>query len=518
MRKKIKSISTLEEIIDRKLYEEWDEIEDPFEKAQIRAIIKNRAKELGYSSDVNDIFKAVGQIKGSIKYFGEEQPWITETRYGKSVNAGILSDYLTKNIPCFILKRDFDEKDDLYIYNNEKGVYEFCNKNSFKAIVSGYIPIFLQSSRILDNIYGLFISSPAIKILSPEKLNNNEKYINVKNGLYNIFTGELEEHTPEVYSTIQINCTYRPEAVSPLFQRYLAKLCTDGETGKVDTDKAQLLTEWLGLALSNIDISALKKSLWLYSPIGNSGKSVYFEIIRMLLDSCNIVNIPIQKLDDRFSGGALFGKRMNIVPDQSTENVISSSVFKQTTGGDNIGAEIKGKMSFSFRFKGGMMFGCNGLPYISDDSGTHLFERMTIVPCSHIVLKEKQDFGLSKKLEAEKDGIFCIAMDALGRFLDNNRKFTECAAAEDVMREYRAKSDTLYAYCSEFYEWTFNGKDRIRKTEFDLEYYAWCSGNERIGVRKRNLGEKMAKLGVRIVKIQGFYYYSGIKRKDFSGK
>ena len=163
------------------------------------------------------------------------------------------------------------------------------------------------------------------------------------------------------------------------------------------------------------------------------------------------------------------------------------------------------------------MFGCNGLPYISDDSGSHLFDRMTIIPCNHTVPAEEQDFELIKKLEKEKDGIFSIAMEALTRFLSNNKRFTSCPASEEVMKEYRSKSDTLYAYCSEYYEFTFNKKDRIKRSDFDAEYYSWCTNQKRNGVRKHNLGEKIAKLGIGTIKSCGFVYYTGLKRRAFLG-
>lgn len=517
MRDRIKAISTVEELIDRTLYEDWDEIDDDFEKAQIKTLICKRARELRCLSDVKNIFRQIAKMTNSFRYTKDETPWIVETSRGRYVNAGLLAQHMTEDINYFALRREFDEKDDLYIYEPSKGFYEFCNRNAFKSRVSTYIPTELQSNGLFDNVYGLFMSSPNLRVLQPEQLNCDDRYINVQNGLYNVYTGKLEEHSSAVYSTIQINCKYTDEVDAPMFMKYLSDLCSEDDTGETDTSKAQLLMEWMGLALSNIDISVLKKSLWLYSALGNSGKSVYFEIIRMLLGSKNIVNIPIQKLDDRFSGGALFGRRLNIVPDQSTENVMSSSVFKQTTGGDNIGAEIKGKTLFTFRYRGGMMFGCNGLPYISDDSGSHLFDRMTIVPCLHTVPPEEQDFELIKKLETEKDSIFSFAMEALTRFIANNKRFTACSASDDIMKEYRAKSDTLYAYCLEFYDLTFDKKDKVYRKDFDHEYAIWCQSNERICVKKRNMVEKMAKLGVRKVTLHGYDYYVGLERKEFKG-
>lgn len=517
MKDRIAAITTPNELVARSLYEDWDDIEDEFERAQVKAYIINRAKELRCVREVNNMFRAVAMVTNSFKSTDQETPWIVETSRGRFINAGILTQHIVSITPCFILRHDFNERDDLYTYNHIKGLYEYCNKNAFKARITKFIPVELQNNSLLDNVYGLFMATPTLKILQSEDLNSDSKYINVKNGLYNIETCKLEQHRPDIYSTIQINCNYTEDFDAPIFAKYLSDLCSSDYSEESDTSKAKLLMEWMGLILSNIDVSTLKKSLWLYSALGNSGKSVYFEVIRLLLGSRNIANIPIQKLDDRFSGGALFGRRVNIVPDQSAENVVSSSVFKQTTGGDNINMEIKGKTPFTYRYRGGMMFGCNGLPYISDDSGSHLFDRMMIVPCNHTVSPEEQDIELINKIAAEKDGIFSLAMEALSRFLKNHKRFTECKACNDVMREYRSKSDTLYAYCIEFYDLTFDKKDRIKRTDFDSEYSVWCQNSGRIGVKKRNMVEKMAKLGIRKTTLDGYSYYAGLVRKEFKG-
>ncbi len=141
---------------------------------------------------------------------------------------------------------------------------------------------------------------------------------------------------------------------------------------------------------------------------------------------------------------------------------------------------------------------------------------MMIIPCNHTVPPEKQDIDLINKLEAEKDSIFSLAMEALSRFIQNDKRFTECKACDAVINEYRSKSDTLFAYCTEFYDFTFNKQDRVKRTDFDSEYSTWCQSSDRICVKKRNMVEKMAKLGIRAVKSCGFFYYVGLKRKTFN--
>ena len=42
------------------------------------------------------------------------------------------------------------------------------------------------------------------KFVKFEDLNANENIINFKNGIYNILKDELEEHSPDILSTIQL--------------------------------------------------------------------------------------------------------------------------------------------------------------------------------------------------------------------------------------------------------------------------------------------------------------------------
>ena len=186
-----------------------------------------------------------------------------------------------------------------------------------------------------------------------------KKYINVKNGLFNIKTKELESHNPDIKSTIRLNCNYDPNAAEPKdWIKFIETLSNN------DKEVESVLQEWFGLALSNVDISKVKKCLILYSAVGDTGKTQYNKVLANILGLNSISSTPIQELTVRFATSNLYGKRMNIVDDQSAINIEDSSIFKAITGGGNIDIEFKGKSTFSYHYRGGISVCCNDLPYI----------------------------------------------------------------------------------------------------------------------------------------------------------
>ena len=51
------------------------------------------------------------------------------------------------------------------------------------------------------------------------EINANPFIINLKNGLYNVLDSSFKEHSPEYYSTVQLNTHYDPTAKCPQLYR-----------------------------------------------------------------------------------------------------------------------------------------------------------------------------------------------------------------------------------------------------------------------------------------------------------
>lgn len=465
--------------------------------------------------DVTDYFTEGNDISDFKELLGQaEYTWadwfIMNKEMPVRINADKLARRITQNLDYIMLKRQGYDIADFYVYN--KGVYKKCSKQEFKGYIKSYIPIGFASDAILNNIYSL-VGCSGENIHEFDYANSNEGIINVKNGILNLKTKELMPHNAECISTIQLNCKYNPKAKAPTFIKFVEQLCSNKD-GVVDNERLMLLQEWMGLLLSNVTINRVKKCLVLYSPLGNTGKSVFLNIISRILGGEHTINIPIQNMSDRFALSDLYGKRLDVVGDQQADAIENSSGFKQLTGGDRVKVEFKGKQSFDWVFRGGILVSCNDLPYFADDKGGHIFERMTILPCDNPIPQEKRDGGLIDKIMKEVDGVFLWAVEGLYRLNQNRYMFTNCKASEDVLAEYRANLDTVYRFLNECFEITNEKTDRIKKSDFEAQYQKWCVENDYKALNKRNIKERVEKNGLNCVKYYGIYCYTGLKEKE----
>lgn len=290
--------------------------------------------------DVTDYLTKEGHTKDDLKQLVEASenigaPWLylagKEPNQTLRVNGGLLAESISKGLSYLIVRRPDEEKDDFYVY--EHGVYVKCNRNKVKSIILRYIPMSLASDNLVNNVYNLLLCQER-NICSFNDLDADEKYINLKNGLYNLKTNTLEPHTPKLYSTIQIACEYSPGNNNmPTFRRYMDDLCRD-EEGNVDGEKMAILQEYGGMLLSNIHVYRAKLCLVLWSLLGNTGKTQFINLISELLGNENTVNIPIQNMNEesKFALGSIVGKRLINVGDQTSNEIKDSSIFKQLTG------------------------------------------------------------------------------------------------------------------------------------------------------------------------------------------
>ncbi len=431
--------------------------------------------------------------------------YLIPTKNGLKVNTGLLARHIRDSSHYMVVRKQGLENDILYWY--ERGCYRRISPSELKGRIKGYIPESIRTPNHWENTYKELVTD--VKCVSFEELDTDENYINMINGLYNVRTGKLQEHDPDLKTTIQINCEYNPDAEEPEeWLKYIDTL-TDG-----DSEKAAVLQEFFGVALSNIDMSNLKKCLVLWGAVGNTGKTQLLKLLIDFLGTEFICTTPIQKLADRFATSDLYGKRMLVIDDQTAMNMQDSSTFKALTGGGTIPIEFKGKQTFSYHPRCGVLISCNDLPYFSDDKGEHVYDRFIILPCDNVIPEGQRIKNIVEKLFLpEKEGIFLWALEGLNRLRAKNFRFTRSTAAQSANEEYKQMNDTIYKFLCMNYTVTRDKKDRIKKTEFEDDYWNWTRlENDGIGVSKRNIKDRMTKHGISISVYNGLSHYIGLKK------
>lgn len=457
---------------------------------------------------INSCNETYQEFKTNETYQGAAAPAesfiYTNDKGKRCVNTGLLAGYIRDNYHYIIVRKQGFDNDFLYWYEN--GYYKRMSANEFKGKIKQFIPIEIRKPNQWEESYKELITDRAS--IRFDDLNRNSKYINLKNGLYNIETGCLEEHTPLIKNTIQLNCSFKKNAAYPTEWMNFVKMFSNN-----DKNIMNIIQEWFGLTLSNIKGSITKKCLALWGIRGNTGKTQFNNMLIYLIGDENICSTPIQDFSKTFGTGDIYGAKAIIIDDQKATNIEDSSTFKSITGGGYIRCEIKGKQAFPYEFNGTLTFGCNDLPYFKGDKGDHLFERFLIIPCDNVIPEGKRLGNILEKFKPEADGIFLWAMEGLRRLIDNKYKFTQSDICVQALEDYKCANDSLYNFIIEKYIITGDRRDRIKKTLFENDYISWCEINDKQALERKNIPERALKHGITKIKSCGDNYYQGITKK-----
>ena len=463
----------------------------------IKVVITSQAEH----GDVTDYLEVERHSKKDLQKLMDEvksvaAPWIqiTERKDGsqkQSVNPGLLRACIRENLSYKTVDGDY------YWYEN--GYYKHIDKNAVKAKISDYMPDEIAGDNLLNNVYNLMLADDS-HMANEKDFNTNEKYINFKNGLYNIDTKALEPHNADILYTRQVNTEYIEGSTITeyhTFTKFIRDLCKSADGG-IDWQAYKALQEVAGLAISNIYGHKTKKAVFLYSPVGNTGKSQFLGLLGHLIGQENITSIPLQNMNEdkgRFAFANAGLVRLIMNGDQSKADIKDSSIFKSVTGGDVIKVEAKGKDIKALVFKGLVLIACNDLPYIADDKGEHIYRRMYIVPCTHTIEEKERDPNILDKMLQELPAIVNWAIEGLHRLKANNYNFTEIAAGNQYIEDYRKNSDTVFGFLSdEGYTITKDPNDKISKKRLLEQYNQYCIREERQSVSKRQFGERLEKI------------------------
>lgn len=312
----------------------------------------------------------------------------------------------------------------------------------------------------------LYMESLKHKVFYAGQMNENKDFINLKNGMLQLSTMKLLEHSKEYYSTVQLPFKYDPDATCEQFQKYLESVFES------DEERTSLLQEWFGYLLT-CETKA-QKALVLYGS-GSNGKGVCSSIIEALVGRENISYASLADLSNQFVRATLFDKQIVMC----SENEISSfntQYFKQIVGGDTcITASHKNKKPFEFFPYCKIVMSTNNLPDTRDRTDG-FYRRLQFIHFSKYFSEEEKDVNLTEKLKTELPGILNWALIGLQRLRENDYRFSPCKSSERLLHEYRVEQNPFLEFVSE----CLNVDTPQSKEENRIVYNSfkdWCHQN-----------------------------------------
>ena len=163
---------------------------------------------------------------------------------------------------------------------------------------------------------------------------------------------------------------------------------------------------------------------------------------------------------------------------------------------------------FEVRNYAKFIFNANELPKDTEQT-TAFFERFIIIPFTVYIPENERDTELHCKIiNNELAGVFLWVLDGLKRLLAN-KKFTECRAAAEVLKQYQTESNNVAMFISDNnYQPSINNSIELQSLRKGYEFYCRENGYRPCGTnefskRLERLGfEKVKNRGARIVYIE----------------
>ena len=125
--------------------------------------------------------------------------------------------------------------------------------------------------------------------LTHDEIDSDLNIINLKNGLYNIQTGEFKEHSPDYLSINQVTVPYNPKAKSKLFGKFLCDVLYPSEI--------RTAIELIAYTFYRDNPFEIITILFGY---GANGKSVFTGLLTALHGTKRISNVPLSSMLEVF--------------------------------------------------------------------------------------------------------------------------------------------------------------------------------------------------------------------------
>lgn len=361
-------------------------------------------------------------------------------------------------------------KYDLKYYNGTFRIYKngyYALVDDIKRLVYSEIPDHLKDYKYCKSVEdNLSIEN---KILLKDYELAGPRYISFKNGVLDLKTMKLLDHSKELLFVNQIPHNYNPEPdICEYTEAFFKNACGDSQ------ELRNFLLQIIGVTISEFRGF---KNWFFFTGKKDTGKSTYLKIIQQLLTNDTgekqYSSIPLSSLQNTESMEIwpIFGKKANIVSETSPEPIRDDTVLKTlTSGGDTLKANKKFSDPIEGVPKAILLFAGNNIPLIwNKGDKTALIERLLIYNFKHQIPKEKQIVNIEKKINYEY--LIKLALDQLILFIKNKQKFIVPEEVLEMQQEVMKESDDVYNFISTY---IVDGFDRISYKKLYELYKYWC--------------------------------------------
>lgn len=344
---------------------------------------------------------------------------------------------------------------------------------------------------------------------SSSEFDQQRSLLNLKNGTFDLKTGELKPWTPTDLITHQFQAHYAPAAECPNWEAFL-------ERALPDVKLRSYVQRALGYSLLG---DADQRAMFiLYGPSG-TGKSTMLETINEIFGTYGTTaqagtfkmsrneKAPNNDLHE------LRGRRF-VTTSETAENAsFDEDLLKRVTGRDKVRSRALYQESVEWTPELTLWLATNNPPRLNSDDNA-IWSRVKLIPFQTVFLGEGQVFDYARNhLIPEASGILNWLLEGLADFQAHG--LGEPEALAEYAREQRLASDSVARFVSDKLSdgsLVLGAESTVKATVLFLQYVEWCRqsgerslGSRRFGLRLESLGYPRLHHGDGPVLHQGFY-------------
>lgn len=389
-----------------------------------------------------------------------------------------------------------------YIYDNGYFKPDYTGAR-LKSLISSLIyPAYIKSTTI-KRIYDLFVADYELQTTYEELNDYSDKYVNFRNGMFDVVHWKMLQHDPKYKSINQIPYDFYPDA-----EPERNDIDVFLEAAIPDKDDREMLLQHTGLCFTK-DTS--QQVFMILVGIGGSGKSTIIRLIIQVIGKENVSSVSLKGLSERFATADLVGKLLNSCADLEEGALDDPTTLKKLLGEDQMRGERKGQDAFDFVSYAKQIFSSNDIPVIKGERSDGFYRRLLICPMN--VKPEQVDPELSEKLKIAADRFIYLCMKALQRLYKQGR-IVRSEHSIQLCEQLRGDSDSVQAFLDEVTE---AAPDRRIDRGFLYEKYLdYCEKNERAKVTNHRFYSSLRAKGYKESRNADARYFMGIRLKPDS--
>jgi putative DNA primase/helicase len=275
--------------------------------------------------------------------------------------------------------------------------------------------------------------------------------LNLKNGLFNVQTGEKKPHTPDHYSRIQFPFEYDESATCPIFIKYMEFVFPDEKVRKL---VYRLMANTF--ILNNKD-----PYITLCVGNGGRGKGILFKILEKMHGQQNICAVELYRFgnNDSFAKASLEGKNVNFDTEINEFNKKSISALKQLASEDVYNSNQKHEKA---RFRSNHakhFFSCNSFPPLPEsEKNNGAFRRLVPIPYNVDIPPAMKNKYLNDEIvNNELSGIFNLLVPYIKEIRNDPTSQVFEISVDEVKQMIEILSDPVAAFIEERYDVYLSG-------------------------------------------------------------